>query len=225
MLRIIEEIEPAFIFAENSPNLRTRGLGVVVKGLTALGYVGCHGVLGAWHLGAPHKRNRMWIVACHPDCYNKSAMSFDEKTQRVPKLLATDTSSIKLRQQSRGCSRADRKNSTEFKYPRENLGNTTRERRSSTVQLRQQRAPKLVTHGDKERQHGRPGESENAARERQFTNKNWWEVEPPVGRVVNGLDRRVDRLKALGNGQVPIVAATAWQILSQSLLKKNVKKC
>jgi hypothetical protein len=26
---------------------------------------------------------------------------------------------------------------------------------------------------------------------------------------------RVDRLKAIGNGQVPLCAATAWQILSQ----------
>jgi hypothetical protein len=28
---------------------------------------------------------------------------------------------------------------------------------------------------------------------------------------------RVDRLKAIGNGQVPAVAATAWRILSESL--------
>jgi hypothetical protein len=26
---------------------------------------------------------------------------------------------------------------------------------------------------------------------------------------------RMDRLKAIGNGQVPIVAATAWRILSE----------
>jgi hypothetical protein len=27
---------------------------------------------------------------------------------------------------------------------------------------------------------------------------------------------RVDRLKAIGNGQVPLCAATAWRILSES---------
>lgn len=42
----------------------------------------------------------------------------------------------------------------------------------------------------------------------------WWSTEPNVGRVVNGLASRVDRLKALGNGQVPLVAARAWQILT-----------
>jgi DNA (cytosine-5)-methyltransferase 1 len=34
-----------------------------------------------------------------------------------------------------------------------------------------------------------------------------------VGRVVNGMASRVDRVKALGNGQVPLCAATAWRIL------------
>ena len=35
---------------------------------------------------------------------------------------------------------------------------------------------------------------------------SWWEAEPGVGRVVNGLPNRVDRLKGLGNAIVPQVA-------------------
>jgi DNA (cytosine-5)-methyltransferase 1 len=46
--------------------------------------------------------------------------------------------------------------------------------------------------------------------------QSWWESEPGVGRVANGVAHRVDRLKAIGNGQVPIVAATAWNILSNA---------
>ena len=38
---------------------------------------------------------------------------------------------------------------------------------------------------------------------KQFTNQNYWKTEPNVGRVVNGLPNRVDRLKALGNSLVP----------------------
>ena len=34
--------------------------------------------------------------------------------------------------------------------------------------------------------------------------------------IANGLASRVDRLKAIGNGQVPSVAATAWRILKGS---------
>ena len=41
-----------------------------------------------------------------------------------------------------------------------------------------------------------------------------WFPEPNVGRVANGVANRVDRLKAIGNGQVPQVAATAWRILT-----------
>ena len=44
-------------------------------------------------------------------------------------------------------------------------------------------------------------------------NRNWWAIEPNVGRVVDGVAARVDRLKAIGNGQVPLCAATAWELL------------
>jgi len=49
------------------------------------------------------------------------------------------------------------------------------------------------------------------------TNVKWWEIEPKLDRVVNGMANRVDRLKAIGNGQVPLCAATAWRILSERL--------
>jgi DNA (cytosine-5)-methyltransferase 1 len=44
--------------------------------------------------------------------------------------------------------------------------------------------------------------------------EQWWSTEPDVGRVANGVAARVDRLKAIGNGQVPLCAATAWNILT-----------
>jgi len=42
----------------------------------------------------------------------------------------------------------------------------------------------------------------------------WWSIEPDVGRVADGVAARVDRLKAIGNGQVPAVAAEAFTLLS-----------
>ena len=52
----------------------------------------------------------------------------------------------------------------------------------------------------------------------------WWHTdpaevgttEPIVGRVAHGVANRVDRLKAVGNGQVPEVARLAWEILSEN---------
>jgi len=56
----------------------------------------------------------------------------------------------------------------------------------------------------------RQGESWRAS----IGSAQWWQVEPPVDRVADGMVDRVDRLKAIGNGQVPLCAATAWRILS-----------
>jgi DNA (cytosine-5)-methyltransferase 1 len=42
----------------------------------------------------------------------------------------------------------------------------------------------------------------------------WWESEPAVGRVADGMAYRVDRLSAIGNGQVPAVAKLASELLS-----------
>jgi DNA (cytosine-5)-methyltransferase 1 len=60
-------------------------------------------------------------------------------------------------------------------------------------------------------------------RERQTTelvygrSSHFWAIEPNVGRVADGVAARVDRLKAIGNGQVPLCAATAWRLLNDTL--------
>jgi len=43
----------------------------------------------------------------------------------------------------------------------------------------------------------------------------WWDSEPLVGRVADGVAAGMDRLKVLGNGQVPACAAKAWRILTE----------
>jgi DNA (cytosine-5)-methyltransferase 1 len=42
----------------------------------------------------------------------------------------------------------------------------------------------------------------------------WWQSEPDVGRVADGVPARVHRLKALGNAQVPLQAAAAFRLLA-----------
>ncbi len=43
----------------------------------------------------------------------------------------------------------------------------------------------------------------------------WWCAEPDVGRMADGVASQVDRLRCIGNGQVPAVAALAWEVLSR----------
>ena len=49
----------------------------------------------------------------------------------------------------------------------------------------------------------------------------WWLQEPEIPRIVSGVTARVDRLKAIGNGQVPIVAAVAFSQLYTSLMENT----
>jgi DNA (cytosine-5)-methyltransferase 1 len=41
---------------------------------------------------------------------------------------------------------------------------------------------------------------------RAIDRSGWWDAEPDVGRVANGIPSRVDRLRCLGNAVVPQVA-------------------
>jgi DNA (cytosine-5)-methyltransferase 1 len=61
--RIISEIRPQFVFAENSPMLRHRGLNIVLQDLASLGYDARWCVLGSRHVGGATGRKRLWLLA------------------------------------------------------------------------------------------------------------------------------------------------------------------
>ena len=44
--------------------------------------------------------------------------------------------------------------------------------------------------------------------------RGWWEIEPPICRVDDGMADRMDRLRSCGNGVVPIQAAHAFRSLA-----------
>ncbi|MFL0809107.1 MAG: DNA cytosine methyltransferase [Agarilytica sp.] len=61
--RVIGEVRPPYAFIENSPALVIRGLDVVLSDLAACGYDAQWLCLSAAQCGAPHIRNRIWILA------------------------------------------------------------------------------------------------------------------------------------------------------------------
>jgi DNA (cytosine-5)-methyltransferase 1 len=61
--RIIGEVKPSWVLIENVPALRSRGLGVVLRDLAALGFDAEWDCLPASAFGAPHRRDRIFVVA------------------------------------------------------------------------------------------------------------------------------------------------------------------
>ena len=61
--RIIGEVRPGVVFLENVPGLRKRGLGVMLRDLAAMGYDAEWGCFKASDAGAPHRRNRLFLLA------------------------------------------------------------------------------------------------------------------------------------------------------------------
>lgn len=53
-------------------------------------------------------------------------------------------------------------------------------------------------------------------RSREPVGNSWWtdESQSRIPRMADGVAYRLDRFRCIGNGQVPIVAASAWRILS-----------
>jgi DNA (cytosine-5)-methyltransferase 1 len=66
MLRIIGEVRPHYVIAENSKRLRKRGLAFILSELAGMGYDARWGVIAASDAGGNHNRPRMWIVANDP---------------------------------------------------------------------------------------------------------------------------------------------------------------
>ena len=178
--RIVCEVRPRFVFVENSPMLTVRGLGRVLGDLAALGYDAEWGVLGANAVGAPHKRDRMWIVA-----YSECAKRGQECGTR--NRLARQYC-VSQRQEGASGAGGGCKNVADT-YGSYKHG------RGGTLQMGRKRC-------------------ESAAAKNGDAARAEWNVEPCVGRVADGVAARVDRLTAIGNGQVPQCAAEAWLRLS-----------
>ena len=61
--RLISELRPQVVFVENVATLRGRGLYRVLGDLAEIGYDAEWHCLPASYVGAPHQRDRIWIIA------------------------------------------------------------------------------------------------------------------------------------------------------------------
>ncbi len=62
--RIVRELEPRWVLIENVAALKTHGADQVLSDMEQANYTCWPLVVGAWSVGATHRRNRTWIL-CH----------------------------------------------------------------------------------------------------------------------------------------------------------------
>ena len=207
MARIIHEVRPKFVFVENSPMLTSRGLGRVLGDLASMGFDARWGVLGAADVGANHQRDRIWIVAKWRGQISHAQhdrIGRWEQQQEGAKETSRDVADTLCNRSQRGGQDRDFAGQ---------VGLCGREGSNQEQDLHMANTQNkgyvrwIGSMGAIESQHNDRGSQSNGRGE-------WWETEPNVGRVVDGVAARVDRLKAIGNEQVPLCAATAWRILS-----------
>jgi DNA (cytosine-5)-methyltransferase 1 len=208
MARIIREVRPRFVFVENSPMLTSRGLGRVLGDLAGMGFNARWGVLRAADVGANHQRDRIWIVArqreriSYPEHHRAGRGEQQQESPTRPHGEVTYTASHRPQEQANECvMEGQGRDELQSQQPR-NTKNVAHAE-SAGQPPREDETPKRV---------GRPLEEQ--FRGSGIGASEWWQSEPDVGRVADGVADRVDRLKAIGNGQVPLCAATAWRILS-----------
>tara|TARA_R100001163_G_scaffold57933_1_gene46059 strand:- start:25385 stop:26239 length:855 start_codon:yes stop_codon:yes gene_type:complete len=79
--RAIDVIQPRYVFLENSPLIRTRGRDVVIRELLARGYAWRDGKIGASDVGAPHRRDRWFLLAANPDRVRRQQEQHQHKEQ------------------------------------------------------------------------------------------------------------------------------------------------
>jgi DNA (cytosine-5)-methyltransferase 1 len=208
MARIVGEVRPRFVWVENSPMLVGRGLGLVLLDLAAMGFSARWGVVGACDAGAPHQRKRIWILA-HSEgggCVGQGGLRGESRQchqeevgREVQHQSGNNGSSELVADTLRERSEAGAANP-----PRREEGDSAKPLDGCDLR---HAAGAGLPHGATEPM-GKPEADTQPER------SDWWATEPDVGRVAHGVAARVDRLRCIGNGQVPGVAAMAWRILS-----------
>lgn len=168
-LRIIDEVQPRFVWGENSPELKAQGLAVIVRSLAERGYVCRWATFGASDFGLPHARKRLWFLASNAD------------QQRLERYSGHGPGAQGRKDQDRQVADA-------------------------AVFL----CPFCGYRMETDDAYGCP----NCLGEGLDGDDNGEGILPRITGMADGVANRVDRLRAIGNGQVPRVAAGAWRILT-----------
>ncbi len=197
MRRLVGEVRPAWVVAENVVGHVTLGLDQVLADLEADGYAGRAIVVPAAAVDAPHIRQRVWIVARDRDRDRESACSVDAEASRLPGDLPDAAG--RRRQEDVLDVKGEESLWTQAGFAtgvRPHVANADGKGSQGHGGLRERTRERTA------RQSGRAEPYE-------------WLPEPGIRRVAHGIPRRVDRLRALGNAVVPQVV----QVIGEAIVR------
>lgn len=194
MFSLVKKHRPTWVIGENVAGHISLGLDNVLADLASEDYSTRTFNIPAYGVGAHHKRHRVWIVG-HAECSNEG--------------WETDTGkSAQPRETSQGMEQRRDQRGTQ------NMADTNSPRQPSSPQKGNTKGNGPVNGGKdicNATGKGLPVRSEKSVGksrsieelERPIGDRAVWEPEPRVGRVVNGVPGRVDRIRTLGNAVVP----------------------
>ena len=177
IFRIIKAKRPNWIVCENVYGHISMGLDTVLSDLETEGYSCQPFIVPACAVNAPHRRDRLWIVG----------YAEDNGRDGWAETIGREGAKNKQVEQFSIWGK--------FSRPSENVAYTDNKRSQGRLSGRK----------DAERQSEHGHTRCSSAVHRQPT-EEWWAAEPSMGRVANGIPKRVDRLKGLGNAIVPQIA-------------------
>ena len=210
MLRVIATIKPTYVVGENVTGIIGLALDPVLSDLEAQDYTTETFIIPACGKNAWHRRDRVWIVA-----YANSIGRQDEQKENGKSVYNGEWNNKATEQSREQQQRRTGKSSSVFPNTESKLSNERKHgeyKEQGEIQLQTGGSNSVLTDtngiGRENGLHGKEqgwqaSELRNAYQEQYG---NYWQIEPGVGRVVDGLPGRVDRLKGLGNAIVPQVA-------------------
>ena len=205
MFRLIKELKPRWVIGENVRNIISIQDGMVFEtvctDLEGEGYEVRAFNIPAAGIGAPHKRERIWIVA-------NSRRTLRERSE-----FQGENANESKQEDANQYQRSSSTSTDNVADTNTRLSNGSIEEVQSggqTFNTSSQRTDVAYTYSQRQQEQCGPESIQKERNEPQRSSSQeghtGWEFEPDVGRVANGISGRVHRLKALGNSIVPQIA-------------------
>lgn len=209
MLRVIKEFKPNWVLAENVTGIINMALDEVLSDLEGEGYETTTFIIPACAKDAPHRRDRVWIVA-----YSEFITSNQRHKSSMQRRRQDKTEQIRM-----GSCAQDVVDSGLLGQAQHEIKTTGLEQCGKKGNVPDSDSKGLQGPAQGEfRSISSQAKSFKRSQSGGTNAKEWtdWPTEPNVGRVANGIPSRVDRLKGLGNAVVPqIVEVIGRAILNQ----------